>query len=78
MLYPLERVSRYWILITMPEAYGSATALAGLVEALEQVPPHLRKSLTFEVTYDLRVWFCEPHRPWQRGELENQNQQWRW
>ena len=75
MLHLCERVSRYSILITMPEGYGSAAALAGLVEALEQVPPHLRQSLTFdqgtewaqwptlEATYDLRIWFCEPPQP---------------
>ena len=33
---------------------------------------------TLEATYDLRVWFCEPHSPWQRGQVENQNRQWRW
>ena len=90
MLHLCERVSRYSILITMPEGYGSLAALAGLVEGLEQIPPHLRQSITFdqgsewaqwptlEDTYDLSVWFCEPHSPWQRGQVENQNRQWRW
>ena len=90
MLHLCERVSRYSILITMPEGYGSLAALAGLVEGLEQIPPHLRKSITFDqgsewaqwptltTTYDLAIWFCEPHSPWQRGQVENQNRQWRW
>ena len=67
MLYLCERVSRYSILITMPEGYGSAAALAGLVEVLKQVPPHLRQTLTVDqgtewaqwptlkATYDLRI-----------------------
>ena len=90
MLHLCEKASRYSILITMPEGYGSAAAVAGLVEVLEQVPPHLRQSLTFdqgtdwaqwpilEAPYDLRIWFCEPHSPWQRGQVVNQNRQWRW
>ena len=79
-LHLCEKVSRYSILITMPEGYGSAAALAGLVGALKQVPPHLRQTLTFDqgtewaqwptlkATYDLRIWFCESHSTWQRGQ----------
>ena len=85
-----ERVSRFSLLITMPEGYGSHAALAGLVHGLEQVPAHLRLSITFdqgsewaqwpslEATYDLKAWFCDPHSPWQRGQVENLNRQWRW
>ncbi len=48
MLHLCERVSRYSIPITMPEGYGSLAALGGLVEGLEQIPAHLRTSLTFD------------------------------
>ena len=62
----------------------------GLVEAFEQIPVHLRKSITFDQgsewaqwptlakTYGIKVWFCDPHSPWQRGQVENLNRQWRW
>ena len=63
---------------------------AGLVEGLDAIPAHLRRSLTFDCGaewanwrrladhYDLQVWFCDPHSPWQRGQIENLNRQVRW
>ncbi|MDP1803751.1 MAG: IS30 family transposase, partial [Acidimicrobiales bacterium] len=39
-----ERLSRYSLLITMPNGYAAADALGGLVEGLEQIPAHLRRS----------------------------------
>ncbi len=85
-----ERVSRYSLLITMPNGYAAADALGGLVEGLEQIPAHLRRSITFDQGsewaqwpalvegYGLDAWFCNPHSPWQRGQVENLNRQWRW
>jgi transposase, IS30 family len=85
-----ERVSRFSLLITMPNGYTAADALAGLVEGLEQIPAHLRRSITFDqgsewaqwptlvASYGLETWFCDPHSPWQRGQIENLNRQWRW
>lgn len=90
MMCLTERVSRYSLLITMPDGYTAAHALAGLVEALEKIPPQLRRSITFDqgsewanwpdlvATYDVDAWFCDPHSPWQRGQIENLNRQWRW
>jgi IS30 family transposase len=90
LLHMTERVTNYSILITMPDGYGAPAALAGLVDGLERIPAHLRKSLTFdqgsewalwqtlEDTYDLKAFFCDPHSPWQRGQVENINRQWRW
>lgn len=85
-----ERVSRFSIGITMPLGYTAECVIGGLVEALEQIPAHLRKSITFDQgsewanwetikhTYNLDIWFCDPHSPWQRGQIENMNRQWRW
>jgi IS30 family transposase len=28
--------------------------------------------------YGVDAWFCDPHSPWQRGQIENQNRTWRW
>ena len=33
---------------------------------------------TITASYGIDVWFCDPHSPWQRGQIENQNRTWRW
>lgn len=90
MLWLTERVTRFSIPVTMPDGYHAEAALAGLIEAFEQIPAHLRLSVTFDqgsewaewetlqATYGLDCWFCDPHSPWQRGQIENLNRQWRW
>jgi IS30 family transposase len=89
MIWLSERVTRYSIPITMPDGYTADAVLAGLIEACQQIPAHLLKSLTFDqgsewaewetiaATYGLDCWFCEPHSPWQRGQIENLNRQFR-
>ena len=90
MIWLTERVTRYSIPFTMPCGYAADDVLAGLVEACEQIPAHLLRSLSFDqgsewaeweavaVTYGIDCWFCEPHSPWQRGQIENLNRQFRW
>lgn len=90
MLWLTERVTRFSIPVTMPDGYRADDVLAGLVEGLEQIPAHLLRSITFDqgsewahwstiaATYGIEIWFCEPHSPWQRGQIENLNRQWRW
>jgi transposase, IS30 family len=90
MIWLTERVTRFSIPIIMPLGYAADAVLAGLVEACEQIPTHLLKSLSFDqgsewaewetlaATYGIDCWFCEPHSPWQRGQIENLNRQFRW
>jgi IS30 family transposase len=85
VLSMIERVSRYALLVDLPEGYGAEALAAALVEAFELVPAGLRRSLTLDqgsewaawpsvaATYGLDVWFCDPHSPWQRGAIENLN-----
>jgi len=89
MIIISERVTRFSIPITMPLGYSADAVLAGLVEACEQIPPHLLRSFSFDqgsewaqwetlaASYSLDCWFCEPHSPWQRGQIENLNRQYR-
>jgi IS30 family transposase len=90
MLWLTERVTRFSIPVTMPEGYSALAMVGGLVEGLDRIPPHLLRSVTFDQgpewaewqtiadTYGIACWFCDPHSPWQRGQIENLNRQWRW
>jgi len=89
MLWLTERVTRFSIPVTMPEGYTARAMVGGLVEGLEQIPVHLLKSITFDQGsewanwaeiadgYGIDCWFCDPHSPWQRGQIENLNRQFR-
>jgi len=85
-----ERVSRFLIPVTMPCGYAAAEVVAGLCEGLDRIPTRLRRSVTFDQgsewagwetiadTFGIDAYFCDPHSPWQRGQIENQNRQIRW
>jgi transposase, IS30 family len=90
MIWLAERVTRYSIAVTLPCGYTADEVLAGLVVGLEQIPSHMLRSLTFDqgsewaewetiaVTYGIDCWFCDPHSPWHRDQIENHNRQARW
>lgn len=85
MLVAIERMTRYSALVTLPEGYRSEATLAAMCELFDQVPAHLRRSVTFDQGsewadweslvdgYGMKVWFCDPHSPWQRDAVENHN-----
>lgn len=90
MLTLCERQSRYLAATVLPAGYWREPMIGGFVHALGDIPAHLRRSLTFDrgtewsiwadlaEHYQLDVWFCDPHSPWQRGQIENANRQLRW
>jgi IS30 family transposase len=80
----VERHSRFVLLIQVPSK-DTATVVAALSRHVCQLPDTLRRSLTwdrglemaqhksFTVATDVKVYFCDPQSPWQRGSNENTN-----
>ena len=80
----IERKSRLTILAKMKDC-GSDAALKGFTRALAKVPAQMRKSLAYDQgkemarhaelakALDIKVYFCDPHSPWQRPSNENMN-----
>jgi IS30 family transposase len=80
----VERHSRFVLLFQVPSK-DTATVVAALSRHVCQLPDTLRRSLTwdrglemaqhqsFTVATDVKVYFCDPQSPWQRGSNENTN-----
>jgi IS30 family transposase len=80
----VERRSRFVVLVKLPEKRTDVVVEA-LIKAVHKLPAALRKSLTwdrgseladhtkFTVATDVKVYFCDPYSPWQRGSNENTN-----
>ena len=80
----VERTSRLVLLARMQDA-TAATALAAFTAKLQSIATPLRSSLTYDqgkemarhaeltASTGVRVYFCDPHSPWQRGTCENTN-----
>jgi IS30 family transposase len=80
----VERHSRYTTLIKIPSK-ETTVVVAALSRHIRKLPVSLRRSLTwdrghemaqhkiFSVATDVKVYFCDPHSPWQRGTNENTN-----
>jgi IS30 family transposase len=80
----VERRSRFVILVKLSEKRTNIVVDA-LIKAVRKLPTALRKSLTwdrgseltdhakFTVATDVKVYFCDPYSPWQRGSNENTN-----
>ncbi|HET7666399.1 MAG TPA: IS30 family transposase [Mycobacterium sp.] len=81
----VERSTRFVILLHLPDDHSAETVRDAVVDAMRELPDHLRRSLTWdqgvemarhaEITLaaDLPVYFCDPASPWQRGSNENTN-----
>jgi IS30 family transposase len=81
----VERSTRYVMLGSLPEDRTSGHVTAVLTTLMRRLPEHLRRTLTwdqgiemarhatFTLATDCRVFFADPHSPWQRGSNENTN-----
>ena len=80
----VERTSRKLVLVKLADAKAE-TARDGFAADLLAVPAPLRLTLTYDQGKEmarhrelaaltgLRVYFADPHAPWQRGSNENTN-----
>ena len=81
----VERTSAFLVLVHLNGKHDAATVRERVGRAMSVLPPHLRKSLTwdqgsemaeylqFQKDTTIPVYFCDPHSPWQRGSNENAN-----
>lgn len=80
----VERRTRYVLLVRV-KSKDSQTVINALIRQARKLPRELRKSLTwdrgkemaehlrFSLDTDIKVYFCDPSSPWQRGSNENTN-----
>jgi transposase, IS30 family len=80
----VERGSRFTVLVKLP-GKDTESVIAGLTRQVRRLPQTLIRSLTwdrgsemaqhqrFTVATDVKVYFCDPQSPWQRGTNENTN-----
>jgi IS30 family transposase len=81
----VERQTRYVMLSYLGNDASAETVTRKLAEQIARLPQQLRRSLTwdqgremaqhaeFSIATGVKVYFCDPHSPWQRGSNENTN-----
>jgi len=80
----VERQTRY-VMLAKIDGQDTETVINALIKHAHKLPRELYKSLTwdrgkemadhkrFTLATDIKVYFCDPHNPWQRGSNENTN-----
>jgi transposase, IS30 family len=81
----VERTSRYVMLLHLPNGRDAHGVEQAMREAISTLPAELGRSITwdqgkemahharFTIATGIPVYFCDPHKPWQRGSNENTN-----
>ena len=81
----VERTTRYVLLLHLPEGRGAEGVEAAMRQAIATLPGELFRTVTwdqgkemafharFTIATGIPVYFCDPHKPWQRGSNENTN-----
>ena len=80
----VERHTRY-VMLAKADSKDTETVINALIKQAHKLPKELYKSLTwdrgkemadhkrFTLATDVKVYFCDPQNPWQRGSNENTN-----
>ena len=81
----VERATRFVMLVHLPKRRTAEDFAEALIPVLTTMPDQLRKSLTWDqgkemalhkkiaTDADIKLFFCDPRSPWQRGTNENTN-----
>lgn len=81
----VERTSRYVMLLHLPEGRTAERVNEAMKQSIATLPAALARTITwdqgkelsahvdFTVDTGVKVYFCDPHSPWQRGSNENTN-----
>jgi IS30 family transposase len=81
----VERSTRFTMLLHLPTSHGADEVAAAMIATMRDLPQHLRRSITWDrgvelaryqqiqLALDTKLYFCNPHSPWQRGTNENTN-----
>jgi transposase, IS30 family len=81
----VERSTGYVMLVHLPQGYKPEQVAPALAAKIRTLPETVRRSLTWDqgpemrdwkqvaVATDIAIFFCDPHKPWQRGTNENTN-----
>ena len=81
----VERTTRYLLLLDLPGGRDAHLVEQAMREAIGTLPAELARTSTwdqgkemsyhaeFTVATGIPVYFCDPHKPWQRGSNENTN-----
>ena len=81
----VERSTGYTMLVHLPDGYAPEQVAPALAAKIQTLPEAVRRSLTWDQGPEMRDWkqvkfaadieifFCDPHKPWQRGTNENTN-----
>ena len=81
----VERTTRYVLLLHLPGGRDAHLVEQAMRQAITALPAGLARTITwdqgkemachagFTVATGIPVYFCDPHKPWQRGSNENTN-----
>jgi transposase, IS30 family len=81
----VERSTRYALLLHLPHGKDAHSVEAAMQKAIAKLPGELFRTITwdqgkemarhatFSIDTGIKIYFCDPHSPWQRGSNENTN-----
>nr|WP_253259171.1 IS30 family transposase [Subtercola boreus] len=81
----VERQTRFVILLHLPGGHTADEVADAMIREMRRLPEHLRQTITWDrgtelaqyrriqLALDTKLFFADPHSPWQRGSNENTN-----